>query len=431
MSAFPFDDAPDADKYSVCVHCGLCLDACPTYQELGLESQSPRGRVYLIKAVAEQSLPFDAAFADPIFRCLDCRACESVCPSGVQVGALIEEARGQIARAMPEKGLQGWFKRFMLRGVFMRPHRLQQLGRLLHAYQTGWFGRVVRRLGIVRWLPDHVRVMERALPPVPAFASRQVLAYDSSAVGLKRGRVGLFCGCVADVLFAGTNLNTAAVLQRNGFDVVMPKEQVCCGALHVHAGDRQAAKQLARMNIEVFRKESLDAVIVNAAGCGAALKEYPALLREDPEYSDLAQVFAQKTHDVSWFLVTTGLLAPKAKLPIRVTYHDACHLCHAQHVRDEPRQLLCTIPGLELVEMPESDRCCGAAGIYNLTHPDMSRALLRRKLADIPSDVDTVATGNPGCTLQLLAGARQTGRALHVVHPVDLLALAYKAERSS
>ncbi|MBX6394361.1 MAG: (Fe-S)-binding protein [Alicyclobacillaceae bacterium] len=427
-SAFRWADPPDPDKYSVCVHCGLCLEACPTYQELGIENQSPRGRVYLIRAASEGRIPLDEAFIDPVFRCLDCRACESVCPSGVQVGALIEEARGQVFAAKPSRGWKGWIQRLFLQNIFPYPARLRSLARLGRFYQRSGLRGLSRTLGILRLFPPHLREMEAALPEIPARSSREQLPAVLPAEGSRKGRVAFVTGCVMDVLFADTNVATARVLARNGFDVVVPEGQVCCGALQVHAGDRETAKKMARRNIDVFLSQDVDAVIINAAGCGAALKEYGELLRGDPDYREKAERFSRKVKDISEFLVESGFEAPKGRLDMTVTYHDACHLCHAQGIRREPRELLRSIPGLRVVEMPDSERCCGSAGIYNLTHPEIAGPLLDRKMADVPEGVDAIVMGNPGCMMQIRAGVQRTGAGYRVLHTVDVLDAAYRAE---
>ena len=424
---FDFADAPQPEQYGVCVHCGLCLDACPTYQELGVENQSPRGRVYLIRAVAEGAMPLDMSLSDPVFRCLDCRACESVCPSGVPVGALIEEARGQVVKTLPERGAGAMLRRFVLRGLFPYPRRLARIGSMLRMYQRSGIRSLAHRLGLLQILPQHLRDMERALPAVPK-PSRERLPDLLPAKGARRGRVGVFLGCVADTVFAGTNEATARVLARNGFDVLMPPAQSCCGALHVHAGDRDTAKRLARRNIDAFLAAGVEAVVVNAAGCGAAMKEYGEWLCADPVYGEQATRFADLVKDVSEFLVGQGFSAPATGFSQRVTYHEACHLCHAQKIRSQPRAVLQSIPNLSLVEMDESDRCCGAAGIYNLTYPEMASRLLERKMANVPAGIATIATANPGCMLQLMVGAERTGRDIKVRHVVDLLDEAYAAE---
>ena len=427
-SSFQWPDAPVEDKYSVCVHCGFCLEVCPTYQELGDENESPRGRVYLIKLAAEGLLPLDSSIINPVFNCLDCRACETVCPSGVQVGTLIEEARGKIHAASKQSRFQKRVQNVFLRGVFPHPKRLQAMGKFMRLYQQSGLRSLVRGTGLLKVLPTHLVEMEAVLPAVPALPALVSLPEKIPAVGGNKGTAALFTGCVMDVFFSDINRATARVTARNGLNVLVPKEQVCCGALQIHAGDRDAARDMARRNIDVFLDSGTDYIVINAAGCGAALKEYSELFRDDKEYHDKAVLFSKKVRDISEILVEVGFEAPKGRVDRTITYHDACHLCHAQNVRSQPRQLLRSIPGLNVVEMVESDRCCGSAGIYNLTHPDMAGALLERKMDNLPDEADGVAMGNPGCMLQIKVGAHRRNNDIDVLHTVELLDLAYQRE---
>lgn len=428
QGAFRWPDAPDPDKYSVCVHCGFCLEVCPTYHEWTDENHSPRGRVYLIKAASEGELPLDENVINPVFTCLDCRACETVCPSGVQVGALIEEARGQVYHARPKQGVAGALERLFLRGIFPHPKRLRRVAKLMRFYQTSGLRTAIRKIGAIRVLPRHLREMEAVLPEVPAEGAREALPGRMPAQGVRKGAAALFTGCVMDVFFADVNEATARVLARNGLEVRVPKEQICCGALQVHAGDREQARAMAKHNIDVFLASGVDYIVINAAGCGAALKEYPELFRDDPVWHARAEQFSAKVRDISELLVEVGFDPPRAEVRRRVTYHDACHLCHAQKIRQQPRQLLRAIPGLELVEMPDSDRCCGSAGIYNLTHPQMAGELLERKMDDVPEGVDAIVMGNPGCMLQIKVGVHRRQRQADVLHTVELLDEAYRRE---
>ncbi|WP_083486247.1 (Fe-S)-binding protein [Alicyclobacillus ferrooxydans] len=430
QTAFPFDDAPEEDKYSVCVHCGFCLEVCPTYQELGDENHSPRGRVLLIREAAQGQLPLDASVVDPVFTCLDCRACETVCPSGVQVGSLIETARGQAHIANPPVGRAGRLERLFLRGIFPHPERLRRVARLIRFYQRSGLQGIVRKTGALRLLPEAAREMEAVVPKISEKSALEALPERLPAIGAKKGVGALFTGCVMDVFFSDINQATARVAVRNGLDVVVPKTQVCCGALQIHAGDREQARKMARHNIDVFLQSGADYVIINAAGCGSALKEYPDLFRDDPVYLERATTFSGRVRDISELLVEVGFEAPEGSVERTVTYHDACHLCHAQKVRSQPRQLLRSIPGLKLVDLPDSERCCGSAGIYNLTHPDMAMALLERKMDDIPDNADAVVMGNPGCMMQIRLGVHKRGRQLDVLHTVELLDAAYAGEKT-
>ncbi|GAB7389100.1 (Fe-S)-binding protein [Bacillaceae bacterium] len=428
LGNFLFEDPPDEDKFSVCVHCGMCLEACPTYQETGLEPHSPRGRIHLIKSVAEGKMELNEAFADPVFQCLDCRACETACPANVQVGTLIEQARGQVRRAMPLSGWKGLVSRFFLRGIFPYPQRLHLLGRLLKFYQKSGLQSLARKTGLLRILPDHLRQMEAILPQ----AGEPVLKRFPEVIpaqGETRKKVALLTGCVMDVMFSDINEATIRVLTLSGYEVCLPRGQKCCGALQLHAGDREQAKRLARQNIDAFLAADVDHVIVNAAGCGAALREYGELLHNDPDYKEKAEIFSAKVIDIAKFLHDYGCRKPKGRLAKRITYHDACHLAHAQGIRFEPRRLLEEIPGIELVELPDADRCCGSAGIYNLTHPEMASRLLERKIEDIPDAVELVTMGNPGCMLQIALGIHQHHRREKVVHTVQVLDWAYQQEK--
>lgn len=420
-------DVPDESKWADCVHCGFCLQACPTYQELGQEHQSPRGRVHLIKAVAEGKIGLDEMFEDPVFTCLDCRACETACPANVRVGGLIEEARGQVRHAMPLKGWRGMIQKFFLNGIFPHPHRLHALGGMLSFLQKSGLEAFARKAGFLKILPEHLQDMEKIMPKVGKPVMKKY-ADVIPAEGETKQRVALLTGCIMDVMFSDVNEATVRVLTKNGYEVMIPREQRCCGALHVHAGDRNTGKQLAKQNIEAFREA--DTVLVNAAGCGCALQEYPELFRDDPEWKDKAETFSAKVVDVSKFLVDHGYRKPTAEMKTRVTYHDACHLAHGQGVRSEPRQILRDIPGVEMVDLPDADRCCGSAGIYNLTHPQMAGALLDRKIDDVPEDVEMISMGNPGCMLQIAMGVERHGRSEKVVHTMQLLDWAYEKEEA-
>ncbi|QSO54587.1 (Fe-S)-binding protein [Alicyclobacillus curvatus] len=426
QTSFQFSDAPEEDKYSVCVHCGFCLEVCPTYQQLGDENHSPRGRVLLIKEAAEGKLPLDDSVIDPVFTCLDCRACETVCPSGVQVGSLIETARGQVYAAKPPTGKAGLLHRLFLREVFPHPKRLERVGQLIRLYQKSGLKKIAHSTGALRLLPAGAREMEAVVPQIPAQSARESLPERMTAFEPKKGTGALFTGCVMDVFFSDINKATARVAMRNGLDVVVPKTQVCCGALQIHAGDREQARKLARHNIDVFLESGADYIIINAAGCGAALKEYPDLFHDDNVYEQRAHEFSAKVRDISELLVEIGFEAPEGRVERTVTYHDACHLCHAQGIRAQPRQLLRSIPGLKLVDLPDSERCCGSAGIYNLTHPEMAGALLERKMDDIPESAEAVVMGNPGCMMQIRLGAHKRERRLDVLHTVELLDQAYQ-----
>lgn len=427
LSNYLWKDHPDENKWADCVHCGMCLESCPTYELTGQEQHSPRGRVHLIKSVAEGKLTVNEHFMDPVFACLDCRACTTACPADVDVGGLIEEARGQIRQAMPLTGLKGTISKVFLQGLFPHQNRLNSLGSLLRFYQKSGLQKVVRKTKLINIMPQHLVDMEAIMPEVKGPVRKKYKNANVIKAKCKtKNEVSFLTGCVMDVMFSDINEATINVLTRNGNDVTIPKNQTCCGALHVHAGDRETGRKLAKQNIEAFKDSNK--VIVNAAGCGCALKEYPELFREDPEWHEKAEEFAAKVMDISKYLHETGYEKPKAEINSRITYHDACHLAHGQGVRQEPRDILLDIPGVEMVQMPNSDRCCGSAGIYNITNPEMASAVLESKMENVPEDVEMISMGNPGCMLQMAMGVQKHGRNQKVVHTIQLLDWAYQKE---
>jgi glycolate oxidase iron-sulfur subunit len=418
-------DPPQESKWADCVHCGMCLESCPTYEQSGEEQQSPRGRVYLIKAVAEGKLNVDEHFAEPVFSCLDCRACTTACPVDIDVGGLIEEARGQIRQAIPLNGWKGAVNKFFLHGVFPHHKRLRSLGGLLQFYQKSGMQKVIRKTNLIHIMPQHLTDMESIMPEVKG-SVRKKFTSEIKAKGESKHKVAMLTGCVMDVFFSDINESTINVLTRNGNDVSIPKNQTCCGALHVHAGDREMGRKLAKQNIEAF--ENAEKVIVNAAGCGCMMKDYAELFRDELEWKERAEEFEEKVVDISKYLHDTGYEKPKAMMNARITYHDACHLAHGQGVRKEPREILLDIPGVEMVQMPNADRCCGSAGIYNITNPEMADAVLKSKMENVPEDVEIISMGNPGCMMQMALGVQKYGRNQKIVHTVQLLDWAYQKE---
>ncbi len=415
--------AVDYELLLDCVHCGLCTSACPTYVETGNEAESPRGRIYLMRQVIDGALDLDRAVKGHLDSCLNCRACETACPSGVQYGRLIEPFREQMEHLEPGRttapltALQRW----MLLHVF--PSRSRTRLALAPARLLQWSGIdwALETSGLTRLLPKSLRTMKGMLPPLKRhYGSLPVVL---PAVGPKRARVGLFLGCVADAIYPATNSATAKVLQANGCEVVIPRGQVCCGALHYHNADEAQARTLAATNADLFNGLGVDAVVTNAAGCGAMLKDYAHLMHAHPA-ADSAARFQAKVRDICEFLDDLGLVPPPHRVETKVAYHDPCHLRHAQQIYKAPRNLLEAIPGLELVPLPESEICCGAAGSYNLTQPEMAARLGDRKAANIiATGAAAVATGNVGCLMQITRHLREAGVA--VVHPVDLLWAGY------
>ena len=428
----PSSHLKDLD-YSVvqqCMHCGLCLPTCPTYDATKLERNSPRGRIALMRAIADDRLEPTAAFAEEMYFCLGCLACMTACPAGVNYAELFEHARAEAEQSgvlnSPKRSL---IRAFTLRWLFMDANRLQLAGCLLRLYQQLGLQTLLRRSGLLRLLPKRLRELEAMTPTVQPQFSADLIEPVTPAVGTRRYRVALLTGCAQDLIFSDVNRDTAEVLARNGCEVITPPEQLCCGSLHAHNGEWELAQGLARRNLDQFPPDQFDAIITNAAGCGSHLKHYAKLLVEDAACVERARQWDAKVKDIHEWLAQIGIQAPPAeRAPAQtVTYHEACHLCHGQKITTPPRQVLRAIPNLKLVELPESTWCCGSAGIYNLVQPEMAGELLERKLKHIRSTrCEIVATGNPGCLLQIMNGARQAGWPLRVVHPVSLLAEAYR-----
>ena len=415
----------DYGLYQDCVHCGLCTASCPTYVETGDENDSPRGRIYLMRAVADGRLGLSPEVRGHLDLCLDCRACESACPSGVQYGRIIEPFKVAIARATPPAERTSLLQRLILHHLFPSSGRVKLALAPARLLQRLGILEFAEAAGLTRLLPPTLRRMQAMLPRLGRSAAS--LPEVLPPIGPKRARVALFLGCVADAMFPETNAATARILQRNGCEVVIPRAQVCCGAIHYHSGAEEPAVALARKNLAAFDPDQFDAIVVNAAGCGAMLKDYGHLLHDAGPEHDQARRFVAKVKDVSEFLVSLGAVPPTHPVPTTVTYHDACHLCHAQQIRTQPRQLLEMIPGLKLVPLEESELCCGAAGTYNLTQPDMSQRLGRRKADNIvAAGAQTVVTGNIGCILQIARQLKERGSAIKVEHPIDLLDRAYR-----
>ena len=419
--------------YSVvqqCMHCGLCLPSCPTYDATKLERHSPRGRIALMRAIADERLEPTKTFADEMYYCLGCLACMTACPAGVDYAELFEKARAEAeaSRVLASPG-RSLIRALTLRGLFMDLNRLKLLGRVMQLWQGLGLQSAVRALGLTRLLPRRFRELEAMTPPVKSQWTEDLVAPVTPARGIRRFRVALLAGCAQDLIFSDVNRDTAEVLAHNGCEVVTPPDQHCCGSLHAHNGEWELAQELARRNIDQFPPESFDAIISNAGGCGSHLKHYARLLADDVRYVERARLWDAKVKDIHEWLAFTGIESPPAAgAPQQVvTYHESCHLCHGQKVSAQPRSLLRVIPGVRLVELPEASWCCGSAGIYNLTQPEMAGQLLKRKVDHILSTrAEVVATGNPGCLLQLINGCRERGLELRVAHPVTLLAEAYR-----
>lgn len=425
--------------YSVlqqCMHCGMCLPTCPTYVETKLERNSPRGRISLLRSVADGELEVSRALSDEMYYCLGCLACQTACPAGVKYAELFETARAEVELAGVNDGMQRGFWRWItLNVIFMKPWLLRLVGRVLWLYQTTKLDVLMRKVRFFGLMPRSLAALEPQTPRVAEKFSNELIWPVESPKQKREYRVALLTGCVQDLAFSNINRDTADVLLANGCEVVTLPSQHCCGSLHAHNGELELARELARRQIDSLDLDSLDAIITNAGGCGSHLKAYGHLLHDDPFYAARAKVWDKKVKDIHEWLVQIRFRKPAAGAGVsEVTYHESCHLCHGQKVVSQPRQILASIPGLVVKELPESNWCCGSAGIYNITQPEQSQKLIKRKLANLEQTKSPmVATSNPGCHLQLANGLRACGdHSCHVVtQPVTLLARAYRAETSS
>jgi glycolate oxidase iron-sulfur subunit len=409
----------DYDKSLACIHCGLCLSSCPTYLETGNENDSPRGRIYLMRAVQDGRLPLDDTAVKHIDLCLGCRACEAVCPSGVNYGHLLEHTRDHIESTYRRSPFQNFLRRFVIEQIF--PHRERMEVALAPA-------RLAKALKLDKILPKFAK---DALSLIPTDAKAEPLSPFSPAIGTRKGSVGFIRGCVMDVMFSQTNQNTVRLLNSAGYDVVVPEQQGCCGALFAHSGNLKRARDCARDNINAFSTQHLDAIIINAAGCGSTLKEYGELLHGDDNWEQRGKNFSAKVKDITEFLVNTSVHSSPVThhSSLKVTYHDACHLAHPQKITKQPRDLIKDVAGKNFVELPESDVCCGSAGTYNLTEPEMAERLQNRKIENIlKTDADIVVTTNPGCLLQIRAGLEKAGSKMKAMHIADYLSLPKDTE---
>jgi glycolate oxidase iron-sulfur subunit len=407
------------DLLDDCVHCGFCLTTCPTYVLWGQEADSPRGRIHLMKMRRDGRETNTATFVQHIDACLGCMACVTACPSGVQYDSLLEVARPQAERDA-SRGLADRAFRGLIFALFPHPARLRVMSWPLGLYQKLGVQRLVHASGILKLLPPRLQAMERLLPPI-SFASH-AMPGRIPAKGPTRRRVGLLLGCVQRVFFGNVNQATARVLAAEGCEVIIPEAQQCCGALAEHAGKEQDAIASAKRLIDAFEAADVETIVINAAGCGSAMKRYGHLLRNDAEYAGRARAFAAKCRDISEVLTELEPRAPRKEVKMRVAYHDACHLQHAQGVRAQPRRLLQGIPGIDVREIAESEICCGSAGIYNLLEPEAATELRDRKVQNIiRTEADVIVSGNPGCLLQIATGMEAAGRPLRIMHLVEVL----------
>ena len=422
-------DDPAFEDMQRCVHCGYCICDCPTYLELGTEAESPRGRLHLISALAEGRVSATAGLVAHLDRCVQCRACETACPSGVAFGRIMERGRALVLRGGGGRPPLSWRLRASLASLLLpHPGRLRFLAGLLRFYQRSGFQKLVRSTRLLKLLPGRLYEMEQFLPPLPDRVLTPVEVTRPSG-DAPAHRVALLVGCVTPVLYPNLHEATVRVLVRNGCEVVVPPKQTCCGALHVHAGDLKAARRLARQNIDVFLALGVEAVITSAAGCGSTMKEYGELLKDDLKYAERATTFSALVKDVTEYLVALPFSAEMGTVRGRVTYQDSCHLAHAQKIKAQPRAILEAIPGLDFVELPQADRCCGSGGVYSLTQPEMSWRLLEEKMKRVAeTKAGILATANTGCMMQLQAGLRRFGpKKTQMAHVVELLDEAYRA----
>jgi glycolate oxidase iron-sulfur subunit len=420
QQAFDTHHPPERALIDKCVHCGFCLPTCPTYALWGEEMDSPRGRIYLMKSALEGRVAMTGAFVGHFDACLGCMACVTACPSGVEYAPLVEATRAQIERRH-ERSTGDRLFRAGLFAVIPYPARLRVALAPLIVY--GWIRPLVDRSGLLNLLPARVRALAKLAPPVTVKSLIASTPHVTRPAGARRMRVGLLTGCVQRLAFAHVNEATVRVLAAEGCEVVAPGTQGCCGALALHAGRERDARSFARRVIEVFEQAEVERVVVNAAGCGSSMKEYGRLFADDPQWAARARAFSASVRDVNELLIELGEpRAPRRPLNLRVAYHDACHLAHAQGVRQQPRDLLQQIPGIELVPVAEPEMCCGSAGIYNLVQPEPARQLGERKVRNIAAvRPDVVATANPGCTLQIASIAAEMDKPLRVVHPIELI----------
>ena len=422
QSLFDPHHPPDAELISDCVHCGFCLPACPTYVLWHEEMDSPRGRIYLMKAAAEGKIStMDETFVAHFDRCLGCMACMTACPSGVQYDKLIEATRAQIERHH-HRGLWDRFTRWMIFQLFPHPRRLRLLSLPLWLYQRLGLRWLFYKSGLIRLLPKRFQQMDSLLPTIRSPFQGFGYPAQIAAKGTARLRVGVILGCVQRVFFDSINAATIRVLQAEGCEIYVPPSQGCCGALATHVGREEQSLESARRMIDSFEGLDLDYIVINAAGCGSNLKEYGHLLRDDAKYAEKARIFAAKCRDISQILTLLPPQAERHAVPVKAAFHDSCHLLHAQQIRLQPRSLLKNIPGLELLELPESHICCGSAGVYNLVEPATAHDLGQRKAEHVErSNAEILVSGNPGCLLQITKELRDRGKPMRAYHFIEVI----------
>ena len=422
-----FDDIDKPSKKIVddCVHCGFCLSACPTYIETGNELDSPRGRIYLMGSVLEEKIPLGDTVVEHLDKCLGCLACETACPSGVEYRFLIEASRAQIERNY-KRSVSDKLFRGMLFSVLPYPKKLGRMLPLLYFYNKSGMRKVVNSFGILKKLSSSLHRMEQMIPDVDSMSIKKYPEVIPP-VNEKKYRVALLTGCVQNVFFSATNISSINVLSKLGCEVVIPGDQTCCGALSVHSGRLEEGREFARKVVDIFSSLDVDAFVINSAGCGSAIKEYSDLLSQDKDYSQKAKKLADKTKDIMEFIDEIGIHQDFNNLNMKITYQDACHISHGQNIRSAPRNILSKIPGLEILEMKNSDTCCGSAGVYNILQPDLAEDILIKKIENIEkTKAEYVVAGNPGCLIQIQKGLRENNRNLGIAHPIEILDNALK-----
>ncbi|WP_027417410.1 (Fe-S)-binding protein [Aneurinibacillus terranovensis] len=430
----------DMDEMMNCMQCGFCLPACPTYRQTGKEYASPRGRIALMKGVAQQDLDIDNEFESNMYLCLGCRACETACPAGVPYGSLVETAREVVETNKKKQKTSPFIRDIIFNKVFPHPKRVEKLGAALWAAQTAGLQTLANKTGLINMLPRPMAEMQQAVEKIASPAERkkrqpvmkpekveqEIMTSEKTETetATRPLKIGLFTGCIMDVMFYETNQATARVLVKAGCEVVFVENQACCGALHAHSGEKSGAVELAKRNIEAFEKAGVDFIVNNAGGCGAALKEYHHWFHDEPEWKERAMAFVAKMRDANELLAELPPLEFSKELPLRVTYQDSCHLAHGQGIRNQPRQLIRSIPGVDYIELANADSCCGSAGIYNITNFDMSMKILDGKMEDVKkTKAVVIVTSNPGCLLQMKQGIIRAGMKdrMEAVHIMDLL----------
>ncbi len=429
--AFDDLDRPPENLLLECVHCGLCLQVCPTYRTLGVESDSPRGRLYLMSEALQGKIELTRSFVDHMSLCLLCRACESTCPAGVKYGQLMENVRAQIRRKFKQPILERLARYIVFQIAFPHQGRLEFLFSFARFYQHSHLQSVIRRTGLIRLLPERMRVLDEYLPPVPSKYFRTTDHTITTAEGKKEHKVGFFSGCVMSITYSAVNEATLRVLAKNGCEILTPAQQRCCGALHVHNGELEIARKIARVNIDAFEDAGVEFIVSNSGGCGTTLKEYPELLKDDPQYANRAESFSKKVVDLSEFLTSIDLNKSFGRIDARATYQDSCHASHIRKISEQPRALIKSIPGIKFVEMKDADGCCASGGSYWFTKHDLSMKLLDSKMVNITNTkADLIVTANPPCMMQLQFGLAKSGINAEVIHLAELLDRAYRASQA-